>query len=247
MSNDDRILFAQQRNVSILELGKDKEIFNKSKDLLLDLDRHRYPYIWTWLGVPIIQLPADIMALQEIIWRVKPTVIIETGVARGGSLIFSASMLQLLGQGKVLGIDIDIRDHNREEIEKSPFADRIKMFQSDSTSPNVKLFLDEEINSNDRVMVILDSNHSYDHVKKEMSLYADYVSVGQYLVVADTLLGYLTKEETPKRSSMWYPGDEPLSAINDFMIQDDRFLKDEITNSKLILSASPGGYLIRVK
>jgi len=247
MSIDDRKDFEKDRNNSIIALGNDKDVFQKSKNIILDLDKYRYPYIWTWLGLPIIQLPADIVVMQEIIWRVKPTVIIETGVARGGSLVFSASMLQLLGHGKVIGIDIDIRNHNREEIEKSPFAHRIKLFQSNSTSDDVHNFIKSEISEDDKILCILDSNHSYDHVKKEINFYSSYVSIGSYLIVADTLLGHFSKEETPKRSSMWYPGDEPLTAVQEFLTNDDRFILDELTNSKLVLSSSPGGYLERIK
>ncbi len=244
---DDREEFNSKRRENALALGKDGIAFQKSKDALIAADKHAYAYLWTWLGVPIIQMPADIVVTQEVIWREKPDVIIECGVARGGSVIFLSSMMQLLGKGKVIGIDIDIRKHNLDSIQNSPFANRIELIEGSSIDEATVAKVKAAIPPDSKVMVILDSNHSYDHVFKELVAYAGFVTHGQYLVVADTLLGFLDDSETPtERSAIWKKGNEPLSALQDFVASHREFEADAEVNGKLILSSSPGGYLRRV-
>ena len=200
------------------------------------------------MGVPVIQLPADIMATQEAIWRTRPDVIIETGVARGGSVIFLASMLELMGNGRVVGIDIDIRPHNRQTIESHPLSERIKLITGSSVSQPVLSQALAEIDEDARVMVILDSDHSMRHVLEECRLYGPLVTKGCYLVLADTALGRLTPETTPRnRSQLLPPGDEPLAARDAYLRETDRFIVDMELNGKLVLSSSPGGYLLCVK
>jgi cephalosporin hydroxylase len=195
------------------------------------------------MGVPIIQLPADIMATQEVIWATKPDVIIETGVARGGSVLFMASMLELIGKGKVIGVDIDIRAHNREGIEQSPMAKRIVLIDGSSIDPTVTAKVKAEIPTGASVMVVLDSDHSREHVLAELRAYGPLVSEGCFLVVADTLLGHIEPARAPRnRSKILFKGDEPLSALTQYLTETDRFEVDAI-NGKLILSSSPGGYL----
>ncbi len=241
---DDRAEFEAAKRVSALALGLDSNAFQRSIDAILAADKHRYAYLWSFLGVPIIQLPADVMALQEVVWANKPDVIVETGVARGGSLIFFSAMLTLIGKGRVIGVDIDIRPHNRDTIEKHPMAARISLIEGSSTASETIERVRQQIPVNASVMVVLDSDHSRDHVLAELRAYAPLVTPGQYLIVADTLLGFLRKEETPvARAKVWHPGDEPLAAARAFLEETDRFELDEMTNSKLILSASPGGYL----
>lgn len=243
---DDREEFEAARKASSLALGADPGAFRASLDAILATDRHRYAYLWRFMGVPIIQLPADIVALQEAIWDTRPDFIVETGVARGGSVIFSAAMLTLIGSGRVIGVDIDIRAHNRETIEKHPMAKRITLIEGSSTSRDTVARVRSEIPPGSKVMVVLDSDHSFQHVYDELNLYSDLVTPGHYLVVADTLLGYLTKEETPvARSHVWHPGNEPLTAVNRFLEENSNFSRDEEMNGKLILSASVGGYLKR--
>jgi cephalosporin hydroxylase len=243
---DDREEFNSKRSKNALALGTDDFAFQKSKEALIAADRHGYAYLWTWLGVPIIQMPADIVVTQEVIWREKPDVIIECGVARGGSVIFLASMLQLLGKGKVIGVDIDIRKHNRESIQSSPFVHRIELIEGSSVDAVTVAKVKAAIPPNSKVMVILDSNHSYEHVFKELAAYASLVTPGQYLVVADTLLGFLDDNETPtERSAIWKKGNEPLSALRDFVASNREFVADAEVNGKLILSSSPGGFLRR--
>jgi len=245
---DDRQDFERQRKKSSIQLGEDQELFAKSAELITHAEKYRYAYLWTWLGVPIIQMPADVLAMQEVIWRTQPDVIIETGIARGGSVIFCASLLSLIGKGRVIGVDIDIRAHNRDTIERHPQSSRISLVQGSSVAPDTIDRVKAEIPPGATVMVLLDSDHSRDHVLSELRAYAPLVSIGHYLVCADTLLGFLTSEQTPvNRSSVWYPGNEPLSALRTFLAEDDRFEVDAEINGKLIVASSPGGYIRRVR
>ena len=176
MTRDDRKQFEKSKLISIESLGEDKQIFNQSKEMIKSLDKHNYTYLWSWLGLPIIQWPADIMATQEVLWQVKPDVVIETGVARGGSVVFIASILQMIGKGRVVGVDIDIRSHNREAILNHPMAPSITLLEGPSTSKDILQKVSSEIKETDVVMVILDSDHSYDHVLAECHEYSKFVS-----------------------------------------------------------------------
>jgi cephalosporin hydroxylase len=243
---DDRPSFEENKRAQATALGHDSELFAAATDLLTAADRYDYAYLWSWLGVPIIQLPADVMATQEVIWATKPDVIVETGVARGGSVLFMASLLELIGKGKVVGIDIDIRAHNRDSIERHPMSKRVVLIEGPSTEPTVMAQVQKEIPTNAAVMVILDSDHSHAHVLDELRQYGPLVTPGCYLVVADTRLGYLDASQTPqKRSKVWLRGNEPLSALKDYLRETDRFEVDPVINGKLILASSPGGYLRR--
>lgn len=245
---DDRLEFSEESRIKSLELGRDKDVFDRSTNLLVDLDKYNYSYLWTWMGVPIIQMPADILATQEVIWESKPDVIIETGVARGGSVVMLASLLQLVSKGKVIGIDIDVRDHNRDSIENHPMGKHVKLVEGGSTSSDVLDQVKGMIKPDDRVMVILDSDHSYDHVLSELRAYGPLVTKGCYMVVADTLLGFLENHQTPKkRSHVWLKGNEPLSAVRQYMTETDRFESDDVINGKLVLSSSPGGFFRCIK
>jgi cephalosporin hydroxylase len=247
-NKDDREEFAAERRRSSLALGADDAVFAEARDLIVRADKYKYAYLWTWMGLPIIQMPADIVAMQEAVWKAKPEVIIETGVARGGSVIFSASMLALLGRGKVIGVDIDIRAHNRNSIESHPMASRITLIDGPSTSAETIERVKAEIPLGAAVMVLLDSDHSRAHVLDELRAYGPLVTRGQYLIVADTMLGRLNREQTPTdRAHAWYPGNEPLSALKEYLLECDRFVPDEEMNGKMILSSSPEGYLICVK
>jgi cephalosporin hydroxylase len=241
---DDREQFKRRAQMRSIEMGRDKSVFEQSLETMLAADKYEYSYLWSWMGVPIIQLPADVMATQEVIFATKPDVIIETGVARGGSVIFMASLLELIGKGKVIGIDIDIRPHNRESIESHPMAKRICLIEGASDDLATLDRVRAEIPASASVMVVLDSDHSRDHVLAELRAYGTLVTPGQYLVVADTLVGYLDEERALKnRSKQWQKGNEPLAALNIFLGETNRFQIDPVINGKLILSSSPGGYL----
>jgi cephalosporin hydroxylase len=243
-SSDDRALFEDRKRAQAIALGRDEELFDAASRLLSQADKYGYTYLWSWLGVPIIQLPADVMATQEVIWATKPDVIIETGVARGGSVLFMASLLELMGKGKVIGVDIDIRLHNRNAIECHPMAKRVHLIEGSSMDPQVIAEVRNQIPSGASVMVVLDSDHSRDHVLAELRGYGPMVTQGCYLVVADTRLGQLNESQIPRnRSKVWHKGNEPLSALQDYLRETYRFEIDPVINGKLILASSPGGYL----
>ncbi|QWW68023.1 cephalosporin hydroxylase family protein [Rhizobium sp. WYJ-E13] len=243
-TKDDRLEFEAHKREMSLALGKDEEAFQHALNTIVTLDKYDYSYLWSWMGVPIIQMPADVMATQEVIWNTKPDIIIETGVARGGSMIFMASLLKVIGKGKVIGVDIDIRAHNRDSIEKHPLSPLITLIEGPSTTVETLAKVKAEIPAGASVMVVLDSDHSRDHVLDELRCYGPLVTEGQYIVVADTLLGRGDMSQTPtKRSKIWYPGDEPYAALNAYLKETDRFETDEVLNGKLVLSSSPGGYI----
>lgn len=241
---DDRQDFDENMRAQSLALGQDTAVFHKSVELVTELDRYDYSYLWSWMGVPIIQFPADVMATQEVIWATKPDVIIETGVARGGSVLFMASMLEMIGKGTVIGVDIDIRAHNRSSITTHPMSKRVTLIEGGSVDDDTLARVRAEIPDGARVMVVLDSDHSRDHVLAECRAYGPMVTAGCYMVVADTLVGHITEENAPKkRSKVWFKGDEPLSALRDYLAETDRFEVDPVLNGKLVMSSSPGGYL----
>ena len=207
--------------------------------------RRKYTYNFTWLGRPIIQMPQDIVGLQEIIWEVKPDLIIETGIAHGGSLIFSASMLELIGgNGKVLGIDIDIRQHNRQEIEQHSLFKRIEMIQASSISDETAQAVFKIAADYEHIMVVLDSNHTHAHVKKELELYSPLVSVSSYLVVLDTFIEDLPPDSFPDRP--WNIGDNSKTAVVEFLEENNNFEIDKNIENKLLLTSAPSGFLKRI-
>lgn len=200
-----------------------------------------YGYQWTWLGMPIIQLPSDILTVQEILWETRPTLVIETGVAWGGSIVFYASILQLLGEGRVVGIDSVLPDENRGEILKYPFSHRITLLKGSSVADETFAQVRDMVRPDDRVMVMLDSNHTHDHVLAELRLYAPLVTKGQFLVVSDTHVEYFPDQVPRKRP--WGPGSNPFTALQAYMTESDRFAVDEYIDNKLLLTYTPHGYL----
>ncbi len=196
--------------------------------------------------MPIIQHPEDIVVVQELIWQTQPDLVIETGIAHGGSLILSASILKLLGgERKVLGVDIDIRSHARATLASHPLATSIRTIEGNSTSPEVIEKVTQVRSGHERVLVILDSNHTRDHVAAELVLYSEFVSVGSYLVVMDTVVKDLPAEAFEDRP--WGADNGPWQAAEDFLRADSRFVRAQEVNDRLLASAAPGGYLVRVR
>jgi cephalosporin hydroxylase len=200
--------FAREVEANITALGADEALRKLSLEWMEQTRENRYTYNFTWLGRPVIQFPQDMVAMQEIIWRVKPDLIVETGIAHGGSRVMYASILALLGgEGEVLGIDIDIREHNRVAIESHRMASRIRMLQGSSTDPEIAAQVAERAASASRVLVVLDSNHTHEHVLRELDLYAPLVTMGSYLVVFDTLIEDMPEEHFGDRA--WGTGNNP--------------------------------------
>ena len=220
----------------------------------------QYSYNFSWQGRPIIQYPQDMAAMQELIWEIKPDLIIETGIAHGGSLIFSASMLALIdmcdaiesgksinpkvSNRKVLGIDIDIRAHNRAAIEAHPMASRIQMIQGSSIAADIIAQVRAVAAKYSRILVCLDSNHTHDHVLAELNAYASLTSVGSYCVVFDTIVQDMPKEMFPDRP--WGPGNNPKTAVWEYLKTHKEFQIDKNIQDKLLITVAPDGYLKRI-
>jgi cephalosporin hydroxylase len=243
---DDRADFEQEKREAAARMAADESLAADALALNAAADRHDWSYQWSWLGLPVIQLPPDIVAMQEVIWETRPQLVIETGIARGGSLILYASILELIGEGKVLGVDIDIRPHNRAAIESHPLAHRVRMIQGSSVDEQIVSEARAAASQVERVMVILDSSHTQEHVLAELHAYAPLVTVGQFLVVADTFVEEIPPQQhRPERP--WGPGNNPATALATWLDETDDFEPDAFINAKLLLTASPGGYLRRVR
>ena len=238
--------FAEEVAANIKSQGEDRDVQALSRIWVREVTRYRYGYNFNWMGRPIIQTPQDMVALQEIVWRTRPDVVIETGIAHGGSLVYLASLMELLGgDGRVVGIDIEIRPHNRVEIEKHPMARRVKLIEGSSADPVIVAQATREISGKQRVMVILDSNHTLDHVRRELELYSPLVTKDCYLVVFDTLL-----EDMPadlQGSRPWGPGNGPKTAVHQFLALNKRFEIDRSIEHKLLITLAPDGYLRCIK
>lgn len=223
----------------------DERLRKLSMDFLVESDKYGYGYQWSWLGMPFIQMPQDIVLTQELIWQHKPDVIIETGIAWGGSVVFYASLMQLYGKGKVVAVDLNLYDHVAEQIMTFPFSDRITLYKGSSTDQSIVDKIMSHITPGASVMVLLDSNHTHQHVLDELRLYAPLVTKGQYLVVSDTIV-----EDMPPqlhRPRPWGPGDNPKTALLAYMKETDRFERDEYINAKSLLTYTPDGYVRCVK
>lgn len=252
--------FAKEVTERIAAVPENKELQASAKDFLLSTVAARYSYNFSWQGRPIIQYPQDMIAMQELIWKIRPDLIIETGIAHGGSLILSASMLALLDMcdaiesgktldpkqsaRKVLGVDIDIRAHNRTAIEAHPMASRIQMIQGSSIVPEIIAQVHAIAANYSRVLVILDSNHTHDHVLAELQAYAPLTSKGSYCVVFDTVVEDMPKEMFPDRP--WGPGDNPKTAVWEYLKTHPEFEIDKSIQDKLLITVAPDGYLKRI-
>lgn len=234
--------FEKRKLQDIAAMAKDPTFQSMSRDWLINSFRHRYSYNFRWLGLPIIQYPADIVAMQEVIWQMRPQVIVETGVARGGSLVFYASMLQLLGQdGVVVGVEVALTDENRKAIETHPLAGRIRLVDGSSVADETVAQVKRTVGAAAPVLVILDSLHTHDHVLQELRAYAPLVRRGSYLVVFDTLIENLPAEVIGDRP--WGKGDNPKTAVQAFLKETNRFEIDRSFDDRLLLSVCSTGFL----
>jgi len=233
--------FENERKNNIKKIEKSKKLKSLALKFYTTFTKYNYQYNFDWLGRPIIQIPQDIVALQEIIWKTKPDLIIETGIAHGGGLIFYASMLELIGRGEVLGIDIEIRKHNRKEIEKHKMAKRIKMIEGSSIDEKVIKEVEKIVKRHKKVMVCLDSLHTHKHVLKELELYSPFVSKGSYLVVFDTIIEYFPKGFFKDRP--WDKGNNSFTAVKEFLKHHKDFIIDKKIENKLLITCLPNGIL----
>jgi cephalosporin hydroxylase len=252
-------LFQRERLGRVQAYATDVDFADISSAWLEASMRRKYVYNFDWMGRPIIQYPQDMMAVQELIWKVRPDLIIETGIAHGGSLVLSASMLAMLdmcdaielgatidprqSKRRVIGVDIDIRPHNREAIEAHPMASRIQMVQGSSIDPETVAQVRQAAEGYERVMVFLDSMHTHDHVLAELRAYAGLVSLGSYCVVFDTFVEDMPADLFPDRP--WAPGNNPRTAVRSFLEERAGFRLDRDWESKLQVTVAPGGFLLR--
>jgi len=237
--------FFRERNDDIKKMIEDNELRKKSLEWMISADKYKYSYNFTWLGRPIIKYPNDIVVYQELIWNLKPDVIIETGIAHGGSLVLSASLMSIIGKGRVVGIDIDIREHNRLEIEKHPMSSLITMIEGDSTSEEVISQVESIAEIGGNAIVVLDSNHTHEHVLKELTSYCRFVGKGSYIILPDTFIEFFPNGYFSDRP--WDVGNNPYTAMQAFLKDNPVFEIDEYFSSKAIISESLSGYLKRVK
>lgn len=234
--------FSAEVEANIRGLGADSDVQALSRIWVREITRHKYAYNFTWMGRPIIQFPQDMVAMQEIIWRTKPDLVIETGIAHGGSLIYYASLLELLGgDGEVMGIDVEIRPHNRVEIERHPMAKRIRMIEGSSVDEGVARRVVDVASAKRRIMVVLDSNHTHNHVLCELQLYSPLVTRDCYLVVFDTLLEDMPDDLVHDRP--WSKGNNPKTAVHEFLKTSKRFEIDASMQHKALITVAPDGYL----
>ena len=254
-------IFDRERLERIEQFASDNLLNSLAHQWVFESMKKKYLYNFDWMGRPIIQYPQDMVAIQEIIWKVRPTLIIETGVAHGGSLILSASMLALLdyceavesgapvdpsySKRKVVGIDIEIRDHNRVAIECHPLGSKIEMIEGSSTDHVVVNQVVKIAKDHSSVLVLLDSNHTHEHVLAELDAYANLVSVGSYCVVFDTFVEDMPTGYFADRP--WDKGNSPRTAVVEFLKDHSEFVVDESIQNKLLITVAPGGYLKRVK
>ena len=252
--------FQNDKSINIEKMGGDQSLSELGISFVRDTAKYNYSYNFEFAGRPIIQFPQDMVAMQELIWVVKPDLVIEAGIAHGGSLILSASMLSLLDycdaieQGtildpsaprrRVLGLDIDIREHNRSAIEAHPMANRIDMIEGSSIDPAIIAQVQDIACGYERVLVCLDSNHTHEHVLAELEAYGSLVSPGSYFVVFDTIVEDMPAEMFPDRP--WGPGDNPKTAVWEYLKTHPEFEIDKKIDHKLLISVAPGGYLRRV-
>lgn len=245
-----------------LSSNRENKVLQEAKEFFLkESILPKYSYNFSWLGLPIIQYPQDMIAVQEIIWDKRPDLIIETGVARGGSIIMNASLLILVEtlsklknnnndfsgsfKSKVIGIDVDIRKENRLNIDNHSASRIIDLIEGSSTDNNVVGQVKSIAEKYDNVMVILDSNHEHDHVLEELNLYSELVSIGQYCIVFDTVIENLPDNLFPDRP--WSVGNNPKTAVDEFLSKNNNFEVDNKFNDKLLISAAPDGYLKKIK
>jgi cephalosporin hydroxylase len=243
--------FANDVTKNIESLGRDRDLQGLSNVWIREISSYKYAYNFRWLGRPIIQFPQDMIAMQELIWSIQPDLIIETGIAHGGSLIFSASMLELNAicggsqDAEVLGLDIDIRAHNREAIESHPMFRRISMIQGSSIAPEIIQQVKAKADGKQKILVFLDSNHTHDHVLAELEAYALMTSVGSYCVVFDTVIEDCPADMFSDRP--WGVGNNPKTAVWEYLKTHPEFEIDKSIQHKLLITVAPDGYLKRVR
>lgn len=228
------------------EMSQDAQLQAKALEVLVEADHHRWIHQGSWMGEPLLNLPQDMFAIQDIIWRTRPDFVIEIGVAWGGSMLFEATLLEILGGQKVIGVDIFIPPDLRQRLEgHGKLSDRLVLIEGSSTSEETLAKIRGILAGSTKTLVILDSYHTHEHVLKELRAYAPFVEKGQYLICGDTVVEKIP--EQTHRSRPWGPGNNPATAVEEFLLESNRFIVDEKIDQRLLMSCHPGGYLQAVK
>lgn len=227
-------------------MSKDNLLKRKSIDWMVHADSYKYSYNFTWMGRPIIRYPNDMIVMAEIFWRVKPNLVIETGIAHGGSLAFYAGLQKMMDiDGEVVGIDIDFRNENKIELQKLSVINKITTYEGDSISEDIIQKVESHITGSSKTIVILDSNHSHNHVAQELEAYSKFVSIGSYMVLPDTFIEFFPKGYFSKNRP-WDVGNNPYTAAKDFLEKHENFVIDEEFSQKALISEAIEGYLRRI-
>jgi cephalosporin hydroxylase len=211
-------------------------------DFVAHSDKHKYGYNWTWMDLPIIQMPEDIVLTQEMLWEIQPDYVIELGIAWGGSLAMYAAFMELAGKGQVIGIDITIPKHNYEAIMACPVSSRITLIEGSSIDQNIFEKIAAQIPAGSKVMMVLDSNHTHEHVYQELNLWSPLVTSGNYIIVSDTIVEHIPTQD--HRPRPWGPGNNPGTAAQKFLTENSRFTSSNKYSDRAIASFNPAGYLV---
>jgi len=240
--------FKKERQADIEKMSKDSELHELSLEWMLKADKYKYTYNYSWMGRPIIKYPNDMLLQQEIMWDIKPDLIIETGIAHGGSIVFSASMQQMMGieNAEVVAIDIDIRAHNRKEIEKNPMNKYITMYEGSSIDEDILNLVAKHTIGKKCIMLILDSNHTHEHVLEELNMYSKFVSLNSYILLPDTFIEYFPKGYYSDNRP-WDVGNNPMTAAREFLKNNQSYEVDTSRTNKLSITEMFDGVLKRVK
>ena len=242
--NEELAKFYLEKENNIKSISEDQELQKLSLDWMVKADKYKYTYNFSWMGRPIIKFPADMVVQQEILWDLKPDLVIETGVAHGGSIIYTASLLKMMNiKGHVVGIDIDIRSHNKELITKHPMSESITLIEGDSNSKEVLQQVEKIAKNYNKVLVILDSLHTEEHVYNELLNYSKFVSSGSYLILPDTFIEFFPDGYFNDRP--WDRGNNPYTAMKKFLAVNSDFIIDKDRSNKTPITESIEGYLLK--
>lgn len=238
--------FSKKLKISADDMSANHNLQEKAIELIVDADKHNWIHQTSWFGEPILNIPHDMFALQEIIFKTKPDFIIEVGVAWGGSLLFYSTLMEVLGGEKIIGVDIFIPDDLQKRLNShEKLSKRIELLIGSSVDEKIIRKIKAILKGSKKVMVLLDSHHTHDHVLKELSLYEQFVGKGQYLICGDTIIEKIPEQSHRPRE--WGPGNNPMSALKDFLYKNNRFKQDTDLEKKLLLTCNPGGYLAAIK
>ena len=233
-------------NEEAAKMNRDASLSGEAKKVLSDADHYHWVHQTSWMGEPILNLPQDMFAMQEIIYRTRPDFIVESGVAWGGSLLFYSTLMEILGGKLIIGIDVFIPDDLKERIgSHEKLSKRIRWINDSSTSEETLSKVKEIVGDSRKVLVFLDSDHTHEHVLTELNLYAPLIGKGQYIICGDTIVEDVPEQKHRPRA--WGPGNNPKTALMSFLDQNDRFEVDQNLENKLLFTCNPGGYLKCIK